>query len=76
MGRFSQPNSFTTQHFKLVRGQSLITGRGAPKQAEKSSFTPPDRGGGEVKVLAVLKGGGLTSFEVVVTWVLEVLAML
>ena len=39
-------------------------------------FYPYKRGGGErKKVLAVLKGGGTKSFEVVLTWELEVLAI-
>ena len=38
-------------------------------------FYPYKRGGEQKKVLAVLKGGGTKSFEVVLTWELEVLAI-
>ena len=44
---------------------------------QKSSFTPNKKGAGVVKVSAMLKrGGGTTSFEIVLTWELDVLARL
>ena len=54
----------------LLGEGSLITGRGATKRegGGKGCFTPTKRG--DVKVLAMLKGGGgsSTSFEVVSAW--------
>ena len=56
---------------------SLIMGRGATKpQGGTSEVLPLQKRGERKKVLAVLKGGGgTTSFEVVLTWELEVLAI-
>ena len=55
-----------------VREWSLITGRGG-----ESSYTPTGGGGGRAeKVLTMLKRVGIKCFQVVLTWELEVLAVL
>ena len=57
------------------RDWSLITGSGATKrEGGMRSFTSTKRGGGAKQVLAMLNAGGSTSFGVVFTWELEVLA--
>ena len=57
---------------------SLITGRGATncrRGGGKLRFTPTKERGRGIFFLAVLKGGGTTSCEVVSTWELEILAI-
>ena len=53
-------------------GGGYKTGRGWGGQVK---FYPYKRGGEQKKVLAVLKWGDTTSFEVLLTWELEVLAI-
>ena len=54
--------------FSVSKGLSLIMGRGATKWERDVKFYPYEKGGGEGKVLAMLKGvGGRKSFGVVST---------
>ena len=65
---------------KKVRDWSLITGRWGPtKRDGVREVLPLRKGGGAEKTLAMLKGGGgggTTSFGIVFTHQLEVLAIL